>query len=180
MYKRQIINCFINPSIPIVLCLLLTFIFAIIGILLTKIAFNKKTSTGSASNVAINNIPDSPTYQVGQSAATCSVNTQNEPTDIEPSPSIHSEQYVEHNGVIFHPDGSSITDEEVPYLVQLGYEEALQREGIYDSEMLDLPHINNDLQSKRFQTAIPSYQELCNISANTSNCLLYTSPSPRD
>ena len=26
-----IINCFINPSIPIVLCLLLTFIFAIIG-----------------------------------------------------------------------------------------------------------------------------------------------------
>ena len=164
-----IINCFINPSIPIVLCLLLTFIFAIIGILLTKIAFNKKTSTGSASNVAINNIPDSPTYQVGQSAATCSVNTQNEPTDIEPSPSIHSEQYVEHNGVIFHPDGSSITDEEVPYLVQLGYEEALQREGIYDSEMLDLPHINNDLQSKRFQTAIPSYQELCNISANTSN-----------
>ena len=61
-----IINCFINPSIPIVLCLLLTFIFAIIGILLTKIAFNKKTSTGSASNVAINNIPDSPKYQVGQ------------------------------------------------------------------------------------------------------------------
>ena len=53
--------------------------------------------------------------------------------------------------------------------MQLGYEEALQREGIYDSEMLDLPHINNDLQSKRFQTAIPSYQELCNISPNTSN-----------
>lgn len=67
------------------------FIFAIIGILLTKIAFNKKTSTDSASNVAINNIPDSPTYQVGQSVATCSVNTQNEPTNIEPSPSIHSE-----------------------------------------------------------------------------------------
>lgn len=38
-----------------------------------------------------------------------------------------------------------------------------------NSEMLDLPHINNDLQSKRFQTAIPSYQELCNISPNTSN-----------
>ncbi len=37
-------------------------------------------------------------------------------------------QYVETGNVIYHADGKPITDEEVPYLMQLGYEEAIKRE----------------------------------------------------
>ncbi|MCI9542051.1 MAG: DUF3021 domain-containing protein [Lachnospiraceae bacterium] len=37
-------------------------------------------------------------------------------------------QYIEVDNVIKHTDGKSITDEEVSYLMQVGYEEALKRE----------------------------------------------------
>lgn len=37
-------------------------------------------------------------------------------------------QYIEADNTIFHVDNSPITDEEVPYLIQLGYEEVLRHE----------------------------------------------------
>lgn len=75
-----ILICFTDTSVPIVLCLLLTVIFAIVGILLIKIAFNKqKSNTDSTVNRNINNIPNTTPYQANQSVATCSTRTQNEP-----------------------------------------------------------------------------------------------------
>lgn len=37
-------------------------------------------------------------------------------------------QYVETDNVIYRTDGKSITDEEIPYLIQIGYEKALNKE----------------------------------------------------
>ena len=41
---------------------------------------------------------------------------------------IASNQYIQDGNTIVHTDGSPIADEEIPYLMQLGYEEALRAE----------------------------------------------------
>lgn len=51
-------------------------------------------------------------------------NTPQQATEPEPT----SPQYVEVGNIIYRTDGKSITDAEVPYLMQLGYEKALTRE----------------------------------------------------
>lgn len=81
-------------------------------------------------------------------------------------------QYIETDSTIQRADGKPFSDEEVPYLMQLSYEKALRREGIYNGEILDIPDINRDLPKKRFQTAIPSYQELCDISPTTNSATI--------
>lgn len=53
------------------------------------------------------------------------VDRENVISNSDESPTI---QYVETGNVIYHTDGKPITDEEVPYLMQLGYEEAIKRE----------------------------------------------------
>lgn len=80
-----------------------------------------------------------------------------------------SDQYIETASTIQHTDGKPFSDEEVPYLMQLSYEKALQREGIYEGKVFDISGINEDLPRKKSQTAIPLYQELRDISPNTSN-----------
>lgn len=71
--------------------------------------------------------------------------------------------YIEDGSSIYRTDGKPISDEEVPYLMQLGYEEALQKKGLYKGQLLDLSFVNKDLQRKKAFTAMPSYEDLCNI-----------------
>ena len=97
----------------------------IIGFLLIRVAFRKKkvstnqqnfsglmpdTTTSSNVNVSLNTVSDQPNLTI------CTM-----PMPDKPTPFIHSDQYMEHDENISHPGDSSITDEEVPYLVRLGY-----------------------------------------------------------
>lgn len=73
-------------------------IFLVIGIILLKIAFNNQ----SRKHTPVKN------------------------TTIEKE--TPSSQYIETENFIAHTDGSLISDEEIPYLMQLGYENAVQNE----------------------------------------------------
>lgn len=75
-----------------------------------------------------------------------------------------STQYIETGSSIQRVDGKPISDKEVPYLMQLGYEKALQKGGLYTGQSLNTSSINRDLPEKKVHTAMPSYQDLCNIS----------------
>ena len=68
-----------------------------------------------------------------------------------------STQYIETGSSIQRVDGKPISDEEVPYLMQLGYEKALQKGGLYTGQSLNTSNINRDLPEKKVHTAMPSY-----------------------
>lgn len=82
------------------------------------------------------------------------------------SPSI---QYIQDGNSIVHADGSPITDEEVPYLMQLGYEESLRQTGQYNGEVLDTSFVVRSLAEKKNATIIPAYQEIINFPTNCSS-----------
>lgn len=73
-------------------------------------------------------------------------------------------QYIETDTGIQRVDGKPFTDEDVPYLMQLDYEKALEKEGLYNSEMLDLSFMKEQNKDKKLFTALPSYEELYAIS----------------
>lgn len=75
-------------------------------------------------------------------------------------------QYIKVGSCIQRTDGKPIFDEEIPYLMQLGYENSLQKEGMSGRRILDDLPIDHDLPRKRIYTTIPPYQELQNIPLN--------------
>lgn len=87
------------------------------------------------------------------------------------SPSI---QYIQDGNSIVHADGSPITDEEVPYLMQLGYEESLRQTGQYNGEVLDTSFVVRSLAEKKNATIIPAYQEIINFPTNCSSNIFST------
>lgn len=66
-----------------------------------------------------------------------------------------STQYIETGSSIQRVDGKPISDEEVPYLMQLGYEKALQKGGLYTGQSLNTSNINRDLPEKKFILQCP-------------------------
>lgn len=70
--------------------------------------------------------------------------------------------YVEDSNTITRTDGKEITDEEVPYLMQLGYEKSLE-EGLYNGQVLDLSFMQEIDKNKVEYTRIPTYEELSTI-----------------
>lgn len=74
---------------------------------------------------------------------------QNPTTEKEISSS--SDQYITLGNSIVHTDNSPITDEEIPYLMQLGYEESLRQTGQYNGEVLDASFVVQSLAEKRMQ-----------------------------
>ena len=169
-----LILCFADHSTPFVFKITFTLILLGIGIGLFYIAIKKidckGTKTSSKDNVKL-------LTQAQLGATQETLNPSSDQLNEPPSPSktigatigVANTTYIETDSTIQRADGKPFSDEEVPYLMQLSYEKILQREGIYNGEVLDLTYLNEDLPKKRFQTAIPSYQELCNIPPNTSN-----------
>ena len=94
-----LINCFLDQS-NLALYIIFTLIFFVIGITLLKIAVKKQPEKHS-----------------------CEQNTVAE--KVIPS---FSSQYIEDGNTFVHTDRSPITDEEIPDLIQLGYENALLAE----------------------------------------------------
>lgn len=72
-------------------------------------------------------------------------------------------QYVNTGNTIYRADGKSITDEEVPYLIQVGYEEALKKAGLYNGQVLDQSFMQERDKNKKEYTRIPTYQELSKV-----------------
>jgi hypothetical protein len=72
-------------------------------------------------------------------------------------------QYIETEDDIFHADSSPISDEEVPYLIQLGYEKSLQKEGLYQGQILDLSFMKERDKNKKEYTSLPTYNELLEV-----------------
>ena len=94
-----LINCFLDQS-NLALYIIFTLIFFVIGITLLKIAVKRQPEKHS-----------------------CEQNTVAE--KVIPS---FSSQYIEDGNTFVHTDRSPITDEEIPDLIQLGYENALLAE----------------------------------------------------
>lgn len=72
-------------------------------------------------------------------------------------------QYVNTGNTIYRADGKSVTDEEVPYLIQVGYEEALKKAGLYNGQVLDQSFMQERDKNKKEYTRIPTYQELSKV-----------------
>ncbi len=77
-------------------------------------------------------------------------------------------QYVETGKTIYRTDGKAITEEEVPYLMQIGYEKALEERGLYNGQILDLSFMDERDKNKKEYTRIPTYQELSEIEPRDS------------
>ncbi|MBQ2801691.1 MAG: SAP domain-containing protein [Lachnospiraceae bacterium] len=106
-------------------------------------------------------------FHAVQSQPSNSQRTTNEPEVEIPSA---TDVYIEDNNYgIRHADNSPITDEDVPYLIQLGYEEAMRKHGFSNVEMLDLSHIDEMNKNKRQYTALPTFDELASIIHKTSD-----------
>lgn len=97
---------------------------------------------------------------------------QNPTTEKEISSS--SDQYITLGNSIVHTDNSPITDEEIPYLMQLGYEESLRQTGQYNGEVLDASFVVQSLAEKKNATIIPAYQEIINFPTNRSSNIFST------
>ena len=54
--------------------------------------------------------------------------SDNKQIDNRPKPEPTGPQYIENGNMIYRTDGNKITDAEIPYLIQLGYEKALNAE----------------------------------------------------
>ena len=76
--------------------------------------------------------------------------------------------YIEDDKIIVRTDGKEITDDEVPYLIQTGYENALERNGGYNGEIIDLSFMQKRERNKKEYTRIPTYEELSTIENNES------------
>lgn len=72
-------------------------------------------------------------------------------------------QYVNTGNTIYRADGKSVTDEEVPYLIQVGYEEALKKAGLYNGQVLDQSFMQERDKNKK---GIQEY-------LHTKNCQKY-------
>lgn len=81
-------------------------------------------------------------------------------TGIPSAELIPHSQYVETGHSITRADGKTFTDEEVPFLIQRGYENIMQKSGMYDGEVLDLSFIVKMNENKHTHTTLPSYNEL--------------------
>ena len=77
-------------------------------------------------------------------------------------------QYVETDKTIYRTDGKAITEEEVPYLMQLGDEKALEEMGLYNGQILDSSSIDARDKNKKEYTRTPTYQELSKIEPRDS------------
>lgn len=77
--------------------------------------------------------------------------------------------YVEYENIIRRTDEKPISDEEVPYLMQIGYEKALQKEGMYNGQLLDLSFMQTKDKNKKEYTRIPTYDELSIIEPSESD-----------
>lgn len=80
-----------------------------------------------------------------------------------PSNKEHGSSYIEIDNSLIKIDGETISDEEVPYLMQIGYEEVMRKHGFANPPVLDLSHINNTNKEKREYTALPTFDELATI-----------------
>lgn len=123
-------------TITLILCIVFSILFFIIGIFLFYVASKKMKNPVKECNYT-NNSKDSTQFVVAEkgtallSAAvkkqlrkhSCEQNTVAE--KVIPS---FSSQYIEDGNTFVHTDGSPITDEEIPDLIQLGYENALLAE----------------------------------------------------
>ena len=71
--------------------------------------------------------------------------------------------YIEDDKTISRTDGNEITDDEIPYLMQIGYETALEKNGGYNGEVLDISFIEEKDTNKKEYTKIPTYEDLSTI-----------------
>lgn len=81
-------------------------------------------------------------------------------TASENTPVFNQEAYVETEKTFYRVDGNSISDNEIPYLMQIGYEKALEKSGLYKGQVLDLSSMQARDKNKKEYTRIPSYEEL--------------------
>lgn len=76
--------------------------------------------------------------------------------------------YIQANGIIQRADGNAISDEEVPYLMQIGYEKELSNHGLYNGQILDLSFMQERDKNKKEYTTLPTYDELLAITKDES------------
>lgn len=127
-----VLNCFDAKSDLTILRVLVisTIVSFIIGIVLLRTAFKKSKKPLTTQNITAE---------------------RTEPL----SPSI---QYIKDGNTISHTDGSPITDEEIPYLIQLGYEEALRAEKESDNPKFHRTEREEELS---FNFMMKHESELC-------------------
>ena len=127
---------------------------------------NIQCQNTNASSESIDNNRLTHNSYTPQSQSSNSQSNANEPEIEVPAT---SDVYIEDNDYgIRHADNSPITDEDVPYLIQLGYEQEMQKQGFTNVEMLDLSHISEMNKSKKEYTTLPSFDELTSIVPETS------------
>lgn len=71
--------------------------------------------------------------------------------------------YVTTENIITRTDEKEISDKDIPYLMQIGYENALKEQGLYIGQTLDTSFIQEQNRKKSIYTTIPSYEELYSI-----------------
>lgn len=77
-------------------------------------------------------------------------------------------EYIETEQTVYRADNKAISDEEIPYLIQVGYEEALSKKGLYNGQVLDLSFMQKRDKNKKEYTTIPTYSELSSIAYEES------------
>ncbi len=80
--------------------------------------------------------------------------------------------YVEDDHIIARTDGKEISDEEIAYLMQVGFEETLERHNGYNGELLNVAFMQESDKNKKEYTKIPTYEELSAI--KPSDCPIYS------
>lgn len=153
-----IMACFSDRS-NLIQYIVFILIFLVIGIVLLKVAFNNQSKkTPPAQNTTIEKEISSSSNHIAPN--TVSTPTDNSSITVKEEIPSSSSQYIETENSIAHTDGSTISDEEIPYLIQLGYENELRKTGQFSGEVLDTSFVNQNLAEKRKATIIPSYQDI--------------------
>ncbi len=110
-------------------------------------------------------------------------NTEINKTSLVPAPYNIKENpsntvYIQNGHIISHADGSSIKEEEIPYLIELGYQNALEREknnpnpAFHRTEREEDLVVNFMLNEKNFEEAkkrISKFEDLEHQACNESN-----------
>lgn len=149
-----VINCFYVKAdlVTFIVCVTFTIFFFVMGITILRAVI--RTSSNKRLGIQEPAANQTPSKTVKTALPQMQKNNPNYP------------QYIENGNIISHTDGSPITDEEVPYLMQLGYEEALRKTKQYNGEVLDTSFVTQNLAEKRSATIVPSYQEILRFPTN--------------
>lgn len=176
-FKDNLKQLPLNIALIILLFSLGTFLFYIAFKKITFHTNNESTSYTNMEYINENSFPNSNSIHSIESKQNAPAPTTKStvqdysiPLEIQTdTPQTSSIQYIETTNSIYRTDTKPVSDEEVPYLIQVGYEQALQRVGKYNCQTLDLSFMQERDKNKKEYTKIPSYEELSMVKPEKSD-----------